>query len=88
MSNLTRLRGNPPALPTKRELEVAHLFAQGLDNKAMSARLGVTHWTVRELTRLLLRRIGAKNRAHAVYLLIQQGHMSTDTAAKGAANGQ
>ena len=49
-----------------RELEVLRLVADGLSNEAIARRLHVTVGTVKSHTVRLYRRLGARDRAHAV----------------------
>jgi DNA-binding CsgD family transcriptional regulator/PAS domain-containing protein len=54
---------------TARELEVARLVAEGLANKQIAARLGVSFYTARNHVERLLAKLGAENRAHVGTLL-------------------
>lgn len=55
--------------PTKRQLELLALAAQGETNKAIAMRLGIKEQTVKNTFCDLYRRLGAYNRAHALSLI-------------------
>jgi DNA-binding NarL/FixJ family response regulator len=60
---------DPEALPeplTARELQVLRLMADGLPNKLISARLGVTESTVKFHVNAILRKMDAQSRTEAV----------------------
>ena len=54
---------------TARELEVARLIAEGLANKQIAARLGLSFYTARNHVERVLSKLGAANRAHVVTML-------------------
>lgn len=56
-----------PELP-QREIECLLGMARGLTNKAIGAELFLDEDTVKTYAHRLFRRLGAKNRAHAVHL--------------------
>ena len=57
----------PPLEPlTGRELDVLRLVAEGLPNKAIAARLGVSDHTVKFHLNAILRKLGAQSRTDAV----------------------
>ncbi len=58
---------------TARELEVLGLCADGLANKQIAQRLGVTSHTAKFHVESLLRKLGAPNRAGAVKEGIRRG---------------
>ena len=58
---------------TARELEVLGLCADGLANKQIAQRLGVTSHTAKFHVESLLRKLGAANRAGAVKEGIRRG---------------
>lgn len=63
-----------PAEPlTPRELEVLQLLAQGLPNKAIAERLGVSSHTVKFHVNAILSKLGARSRTEAVVLATQMG---------------
>lgn len=54
--------------PTKRELEVLQLIAEGLTNREIADRLFLSEETVKSHLRHLLGKLQARSRAHAVAL--------------------
>ena len=56
----------PEALLTPRETEVLSLVADGLSNKEIARRLGISLHTVKFHIESLLRKLGARSRAEAV----------------------
>jgi pimeloyl-ACP methyl ester carboxylesterase/DNA-binding CsgD family transcriptional regulator len=58
---------------TPREAEVLELVAQGLDNEAIAARLGVTPKTVRNYVSILYDKLGVPSRARAIVLAREAG---------------
>lgn len=66
----------PPALdqqPTRREVGVLELVAQGLSNKEIGGRLFLSEDTIKTHVRNLLIKLRARNRAHAAALGLQRG---------------
>lgn len=65
----------PPArsLLTPRELEVLALIAQGMSNKAVARRLGISVHTVKYHLEAIFTRLGARSRADAVSRGLRQG---------------
>jgi len=59
--------------PTRRELEVLQLLAQGLTNRQMAERLGVSEHTVKFHVTALLGKFDARTRAEAVARAIRVG---------------
>lgn len=53
-------------IPTERQLEILRYIAFGYSNEEISTKLGCTAATVRTHVDVLLRRINASTRAHAV----------------------
>jgi DNA-binding NarL/FixJ family response regulator len=71
-------RGNeiPDALPealTPREIEVLRLLAEGLGNKEIAARLGISEHTVKFHVASVMGKLGAGSRTEAVTLGIRRG---------------
>jgi DNA-binding NarL/FixJ family response regulator len=58
---------------TEREREILRLVAEGLANKEIAARLGISERTVKFHVGEILGRLGAPNRARAVALAQQRG---------------
>jgi DNA-binding CsgD family transcriptional regulator len=67
--------GDAPAL-TPREMEVLGLLADGLANKEIGARLGISAHTAKFHVESLLRKLDAANRAEAVREGISRGLIS------------
>lgn len=66
----TALAANEPPLPadalTPRELEVLTLVAEGLANKAIASRLGISDHTVKFHINAVMSKLGAQSRTEAV----------------------
>ena len=58
---------------TPREIEVLGMIAEGLGNKEIAFRLGISDHTVKFHISSIFGKLGAANRAEAVALGIQQG---------------
>ncbi|MFC0439863.1 response regulator transcription factor [Kutzneria buriramensis] len=58
---------------TRREFEVLQLIADGLENRAIAAALFVSVETVRTHIKGMLRKLGARDRAHAVAISYRIG---------------
>lgn len=56
----------PPAHLSPRERDVLILFMRGLSNKLVARELGIAHWTVKQYSKMLYRKLGVNNRAAAV----------------------
>lgn len=83
----TRSPADGPAVPvarrptlTGREVEVLDGLARGLPTKLIGRDLGVSPKTVEAHVARVLAKLGARNRAHAVSLAMEQGLVSTDVA--------
>lgn len=64
--------GDGPARPlTARELEVLSHIAEGLTYAQIGARTGYSHDSVLKTSTRILRKLNARNRAHAVFLACQ-----------------
>jgi DNA-binding NarL/FixJ family response regulator len=62
---------------TPREREVLDLMAGGLDNRAISAQLGIQYTTVRGHVRSVIEKLGARSRLEAVARAYQRGLVPT-----------
>lgn len=60
-----------PLSPT--ELRILHMVAEGLTDARIGARTGVTRDGVTKSLGRLYRKLGARNRAHAVHIAHQHG---------------
>ena len=69
-------RAPSPEALTPRELEVLELLAEGLPNKAIATRLGVSDQTVKFHVAALSGKLGAVNRTDAVRRAVRQGLIS------------
>lgn len=58
---------------TPRELEILHLIVEGLINKEIGARLGITVGTVKLHVAKILAKIGAQDRTRAAILAVERG---------------
>ena len=58
---------------TPRELQVLELLAEGLPNKAIAARLGISDQTVKFHVASIAAKLGATNRTDAVRLALRRG---------------
>jgi len=63
----------PPEHLTSRELEVLELIAEGLPNKAIATRLGISDQTVKFHASSIQGKLGATNRTDAVRRAVQRG---------------
>ncbi|GAA3430575.1 response regulator transcription factor [Kutzneria kofuensis] len=64
---------------TRREFEVLQLIADGLENRAIAAALFVSVETVRTHIKGMLRKLGARDRAHAVAISYRIGLLVAGT---------
>jgi DNA-binding NarL/FixJ family response regulator len=58
---------------TPRELEILHLIVEGLINKEIGARLGITEGTVKLHVAKVLAKVGAQDRTRAAILAVERG---------------
>jgi len=58
---------------TPREIQVVELLAEGLPNKAIAARLGISDQTVKFHLASILGKLGARNRTDAVRRAVRRG---------------
>jgi two-component system nitrate/nitrite response regulator NarL len=58
---------------TAREVQVLELLAEGLPNKAIAARLGISDQTVKFHVAAISGKLGAHNRTEAVRLAVRRG---------------
>ena len=63
----------PPEPLTPRELEVLELLAEGLPNKAIAGRLGISDQTVKFHVASISGKLGASNRTDAVRRAVRRG---------------
>ena len=66
--------GDPVALPlTPREIEVLGMLTEGIGNKAIAARLGISEHTVKTHVGAVFAKLGVSNRAEAVAAAVRRG---------------
>ena len=58
---------------TPREIEVLELLAEGLPNRAIAGRLGISDQTVKSHVAAVCGKLGAANRTEAVRLAVRRG---------------
>lgn len=75
-----RAAGRAPAL-SPREREVFQLMAEGHTAAAVGDRLGVSVETVRTHVRNVVRKLGARNRVHAIAMALGRGEIALDEPA-------
>jgi DNA-binding NarL/FixJ family response regulator len=63
----------PAETLTPRELEVLQILTEGLSNKAIARRLGISDQTVKFHVASIGGKLGAQNRTEAVRIAIQRG---------------
>jgi len=68
-----RSEGSAVLAPTNREREILALLADGLGNKQIAARLGISANTVKTHVELLFERLGVSSRAEAVAVGVRRG---------------
>jgi len=61
---------------TDREMQVLELLAEGLPNKAIASRLGISAETVKFHVASIAGKLGAHNRTEAVRLAVRRGLLS------------
>jgi DNA-binding NarL/FixJ family response regulator len=61
---------------TAREIDVLELLAEGLPNKTIAERLGISDQTVKFHVASILAKLGAANRTEAVRLAVRRGLIS------------
>lgn len=71
-ARISRGRGRSPYL-TDRELEVIHLVSLGLTNSEIAPILSVSTETVKSHVRNVLAKTNARNRTHAIAMMLREG---------------
>lgn len=74
---LTLIRGADTPL-TDHELKILRYIASGNNNKQIADTFGVTESTIKNQATVILAKLHANNRAHAVVVAMQQGLISLD----------
>lgn len=72
-----------PELLTDREREVLNLVAMGMGSTWIASALGVSSSTVETHVRHCLRKLHARNRAHAIALGVRRGEIRLDLGDRG-----
>lgn len=72
------LRIVPRQILSRRELQILAFVARGKSNKEIGENLFIAEHTVRAHLRAAVQKLGARNRASAVHLAVQQGLLSAD----------
>ena len=70
---------------TERETKILYCIVGGMTNRQMAETLGVSESTVKNQVTVILGKLNANNRAHAVALAMQRGLISLDDAAQSNA---
>jgi DNA-binding CsgD family transcriptional regulator len=65
-------RGRVADLLTSREAQVAMMVAEGLSNKRIAARLGLSEWTVTTYLRRIFAKLGVRTRAAMVARILSE----------------
>jgi DNA-binding NarL/FixJ family response regulator len=73
LSSIAPHPGGAEEALTPRESEVLGLLAEGLPNKSIAARLGITEHTAKFHVNAILRKLGAQSRTEAVVLATRRG---------------
>lgn len=62
---------------TEREQRVLTRIAEGAEVREMARDFGLSERTIKAIVSVVLTKLGARNRAHAVALAIQEGYLLT-----------
>jgi DNA-binding NarL/FixJ family response regulator len=80
------LADRPPTNPlTPRELEALGLAAEGLRNREIAERLGVSEQTIKNQLSSVLHKLGVPNRTNAVTYAVRHGWLTPGAVAAGQA---
>jgi two-component system, NarL family, response regulator DevR len=60
---------------THQEQKIVALVAQGLTNKEIAQRLGSSPFTVKNQVKVIIQKLGLKNRVQVAYLIGQQANI-------------
>jgi DNA-binding NarL/FixJ family response regulator len=67
----------------KRELQCLSLVAEGRTNQEIAVAMSTTKATIQSYMRRVLRKLGANDRAHAVYLALKSGVLDVNAIELG-----
>ena len=70
-----------------RQVEVLMLLGEGLANKPIGRKLGISACTVKQHVQAILKEFGASNRLQAVVFAYRNGLLPRDVAGLGAMGG-
>ncbi|MET9960292.1 LuxR C-terminal-related transcriptional regulator [Streptomyces sp. NPDC006326] len=70
-SSAARASGEAPRTLTPRQVQVAMLVAEGLTNRQIAERLGLSEWTVVNHVRQIMRRLGCSSRIQVAWAIGQ-----------------
>jgi DNA-binding NarL/FixJ family response regulator len=71
---------------TPKEIQILTHVAEGNSNKRIASILGISEQTIKNHVSAILRKLNANDRAHAVFLAIRNGWISTQPGATASAN--
>jgi DNA-binding NarL/FixJ family response regulator len=78
MTHTLRVESGPSSL-TQREIQVIQLVSNGLTDKEAAHRLGTSWQNVRNHLYATYRKLGAKNRTHAVVISLRAGLITLES---------
>ncbi|MBF6169872.1 LuxR C-terminal-related transcriptional regulator [Nocardia blacklockiae] len=67
---------SPVSRLTKRQLEVAHLVAEGMTNRMIATRLGIAEWTVINHLRQVMIKLDCPSRLHVALVMERESQQS------------
>lgn len=71
----SRPRSNTRVSLSPRERAIAKLVAQGLDNKSIGKKLGITHWTVATYLRRVFSKLSVTSRTAMIARLLEENYL-------------
>ena len=73
---------------TPKEIQILTHVAEGNSNKRIASILGISEQTIKNHVSAILRKLNANDRAHAVFLAIRNGWISTQPGASAVQKGE
>jgi DNA-binding NarL/FixJ family response regulator len=73
---------------TAKEIQILTHVAEGNSNKRIANILGISEQTIKNHVSAILRKLNANDRAHAVFLAIRNGWISTQPGANANQKGE